>query len=149
MDQQRDLIPILEKLGMGDRAAAIQARFGRGSMDRQSILGRQLQTYVAEGKHEFAGEVAWELLKLASGGSLFSGHRPGDDRDDGGERLQAIKALGRLNRLQPLIDRYEAMLAASPDSVDLLEVLANGCRIQLGKVSQISHWLVTLPPVWK
>ena len=124
MDQQRDLIPVLEKLGLGDKVAAIQARFGRGSMDHQSILGRQLQTYVAEGKHELAGEVAWELLKLASGGSLFSGHRPGDDRDDGGERLQAIKALGRLNRLQPLIDRYEAMLAASPDSVDLLEVLA-------------------------
>ena len=124
MDQQRDLIPILEKLGMGDKAAAIQARFSRGSMDRQSILGRQLQTYVAEGKHELAGEVAWELLKLASGGSLFSGHRPDDDRDDGGERLQAIKALGRLNRLQPLIDRYEAMLAKSPGSVELLEVLA-------------------------
>lgn len=93
-------------------------------MDRQSLLGRHLQTYVAEGKHELAGEVGWELLKLASGGSLFSGHRPDDDRDDGGERLQAIKALGRLNRLQPLIDRYEAMLAASPDSVELLEVLA-------------------------
>ena len=124
MDQQRDLIPILDKLGMGDKAAAIQARFGRGSMDRQSTLGRQLQIYVAEGKHELASEVGWELLKLASGGSLFSGHRPADDRDDGGERLQAIKALGRLNRLQPLIDRYEAMLAASPGSVDLLEVLA-------------------------
>ncbi len=123
MDQQRDLIPVLDKLGMADKVAAIQARFGRGTMDRQSLLGRQLQTYVAEGKHELAGEVAWELLKLASGGSLFSGHRPDDDRDDGGERLQAIKALGRLNRLQPLIDRYEAMLAESPSSVDLLEVL--------------------------
>ena len=124
VDQQRDLIPVLDKLGMGDKVAAIQARFGRGTMDRQSILGRQLQTYVAEGKHELAGEAGWELLKLASGGSLFSGHRPDDDRDDGGERLQAIKALGRLNRLQPLIDRYEAMLAASPGSVELLEVLA-------------------------
>ncbi len=124
MDQQRDLIPVLEKLGKQDKVAAIQARSGRGSMDRQSLLGRHLQTYVAEGKHELAGEVGWELLKLASGGSLFSGHRPDDDRDDGGERLQAIKALGRLNRLQPLIDRYEAMLAASPDSVELLEVLA-------------------------
>ncbi|MEJ7593635.1 MAG: tetratricopeptide repeat protein [Planctomycetaceae bacterium] len=123
MDQQRDLIPILDKLGMRDKVAAIQARFGRGCMDRQSILGQQLQTYVAQGKHELAGEVGWELLKLASGGSLFSGHRPDDDRDDGGERLQAIKALGRLNRLQPLIDRYEAMLAKSPGSVELLEVL--------------------------
>ena len=124
MDQQRDLIPVLDKLGMRDKVAAMQSRFGRGTQDRQSILGRQLQTYVAAGKSELAGEVAWELLKLASGGSLFSGHRPDDDRDDGGERLQAIKALGRLNRLQPMIDRYEAMLAESPGSVELLEILA-------------------------
>ncbi|MDA1229218.1 MAG: tetratricopeptide repeat protein [Planctomycetota bacterium] len=124
MDQQRDLIPVLDKLGMRDKVAAMQSRFGRGSQARQSILGRQLQNYVAAGRNELAGEVAWELLKLASGGSLFSGHRPGDDRDDGGERLQAIKALGRLNRIQPLIDRYEAMLAKSPGSVELLEILA-------------------------
>lgn len=124
MEQQRDLVPILDKLGMRDKVTAIKARFGRGSVDRQSILGRQLQNYVAAGKNELAGEVAWELLKLASGGSLFSGHRPDDDRDDGGERLQAIKALGRLNRLQPLIDQYESMLAASPGSVELLEILA-------------------------
>ncbi len=63
-------------------------------------------------------------MKLASGGSLFSGHRPDDDRDDGGERLQAIRALGKLNRLQPLIDRYEAMLDRAPKSVELLEILA-------------------------
>ncbi len=124
MDQQRDLIPMLDKLGMRDKVAAMQSRFGRGTQDRQSILGRQLQTYVTAAKNELAGEVAWELLKLASGGSLFSGHRPDDDRDDGGERLQAIKALGRLNRLQPLIDRYEAMLAESQGSVELLEILA-------------------------
>ena len=124
LDQQRELILLLERLGMPDKVAAVQARLGRGTEDRQSFLGRQLQTSVAKGNDALAAEVAWELLKLASGGSLFSGHRPGDDRDDGGERLQAIKALGRLNRIQPLIDRYETMLAASPDSVDLLEILA-------------------------
>ncbi len=82
-----------------------------------------MQTYLTQGNEQLAGEVAWELLKLASGGTLFSGTRPNDDRDDGGERLQAIKALGKLNRLQPLIDRYEAMLEASPESLDLLEIL--------------------------
>jgi cytochrome c-type biogenesis protein CcmH/NrfG len=124
LDQQRELILILEKLGMSQKVAAVQARLGRGTEDRQSFLGRQLNAYVAQGNDALAGEVAWELLKLASGGSLFSGQRPGDDRDDGGERLQAIKALGRLNRLQPLIDRYEAMLAAAPESLELLEILA-------------------------
>jgi tetratricopeptide (TPR) repeat protein len=122
-EEQQFLIPILERLQMKSELSAVQARLGRGSETRQSVLARQLQTYTVQGNSELAGEVAWELLKLASGGTLFSGQRPNDDRDDGGERLQAIKALGKLGRLQPLIDRYEAMLEASPESLDLLEIL--------------------------
>ena len=122
-EEQQFLIPILERLQMKSELSAVQARLGRGSETRQFVLARQLQTYTAQGNNELAGEVAWELLKLASGGTLFSGQRPNDDRDDGGERLQAIKALGKLGRLQPLIDRYEAMLEASPESLDLLEIL--------------------------
>ena len=123
VEEQQLLIPVLEQLNMGSESKAVQSRLGRGNESRQSILARQLQTYTAQGNNELAGEVAWELLKFASGGTLFSGQRPNDDRDDGGERLQAIKALGKLERLQPLIDRYEAMLEASPESLDLLEIL--------------------------
>jgi tetratricopeptide (TPR) repeat protein len=121
--QQQTLVPILQDLGLHAELEAINARLGRGAETRQSVLGRKLQAYEAQGNDQLAGEVAWELLKLASGGTLFSGTRPNDDRDDGGERLQAIKALGKLKRLQPLIDRYEAMLEASPESLDLLEIL--------------------------
>jgi tetratricopeptide (TPR) repeat protein len=122
-DQQQQLASRLSQLKLNDKLTALNSRLGRGSETRQSVLARQLQTYTAQGNNELAGEVAWELLKLASGGTLFSGQRPNDDRDDGGERLQAIKALGKLGRLQPLIDRYEAMLNASPESLDLLEIL--------------------------
>lgn len=122
-DQQQMLAVRLSQLGMEEKLSALNARLGRGSETRQSVLARQLQTYTAQGNNQLAGEVAWELLKLASGGTLFSGQRPNDDRDDGGERLQAIKTLGRLGRLQSLIDRYEAMLEASPESLDLLEIL--------------------------
>ena len=123
VDQQKSLAARYSQLGLTGKFSALQARLGRGSETRQSVLAQQLQSYLAQSNNELAGEVAWELLKLASGGTLFSGHRPNDDRDDGGERLQAIKALGKLKRLQPLIDRYEAMLEASPESVDLLEIL--------------------------
>ena len=122
--QQLSLIPVLDRLGMGEDAQAIEARLGRGAETRVAVLGRQLQSWMNSANQELAAEAAWELLKLSSGGNLFSGLRPNDDRDDGGERLQAIKALGRLGRLQPLIDRYETMLAASPDSMALLEILA-------------------------
>ena len=121
--QQMQLASRLSQLGLEEELDALERRLGRGTETRQSVLAQQLQSYLAQGNNELAGEVAWELLKLASGGTLFSGHRPNDDRDDGGERLQAIKALGKLKRLQPLIDRYEAMLEASPESVDLLEIL--------------------------
>ncbi|MFO1000553.1 MAG: tetratricopeptide repeat protein [Planctomycetaceae bacterium] len=120
---QQNLIALLSKQGLNEDVRSLEARMGRGAGTRQSVLARQLQTYTAQGNNELAAEVAWELLKLASGGTLFSGQRPNDDRDDGGERLQAIKALGKLGRLQPLIDRYEAMLEASPESLDLLEIL--------------------------
>jgi tetratricopeptide (TPR) repeat protein len=120
---QQNLVAVLSKQGLNEDVRSLEARMGRGAETRQSVLARQLQTYTAQGNNELAGEVAWELLKLASGGTLFSGQRPNDDRDDGGERLQAIKALGKLGRLQPLIDRYEAMLEASPESLDLLEIL--------------------------
>jgi tetratricopeptide (TPR) repeat protein len=123
LNQQRRLVSVVEQLNLPDRVQALQARLGRGAETRQSELARRLQTWESQGKTDLAAEAAWELLKLASGGTLFSGHRPNDDRDDGGERLLAIKALGRLNRLQPLIDRYEAMLNVSPKSLDLLEIL--------------------------
>jgi tetratricopeptide (TPR) repeat protein len=122
--QQAALIPALGRLGLKQEAAALEARLGRSSESRTSVLGRQLQQFLAAGKTDYAAEVAWELLRISSGGSLFSGFRPNDDRDDGGDRLQAIKALARMGRLQPVIDRHEAMLENAPDALPLMEVLA-------------------------
>ncbi len=122
--QQLSLVPVLSRLGLAQEAGAMEARLGRGTETRTTVLGRQLQNWINSSKSDLAAEAAWELLKLSSGGNLFSGYRPNEDRDDGGERLLAIKALGRLGRIQPLIDRYEAMLAVSPNSLALLEILA-------------------------
>ncbi len=121
--QQAALLPVLGRLGLQAEAAALETRLGRTSESRTSILGRQLQQFLSAGQTDHAAEAAWELLRISSGGNLFSGYRPNDDRDDGGDRLQAIRALARMNRLQPLIDRHEAMLENSPDSLALLEVL--------------------------
>ncbi|MFN9047770.1 MAG: tetratricopeptide repeat protein [Planctomyces sp.] len=121
--QQATLIPALSRLGLQQEATALETRLGRSAESRTSVLGRQLQQFLATGRTDRAAEAAWELLRISSGGSLFSGFRPNDDRDDGGDRLQAIRALARLNRLQPLIDRHEAMLENSPDSLPLMEVL--------------------------
>ena len=121
--QQAGLIPALGRLGLQQEATALETRLGRSAESRTSVLGRQLQQFLAAGRTDHAAEAAWELLRISSGGSLFSGYRPNDDRDDGGDRLQAIRALARLNRLQPVIDRHEAMLENSPDSLPLMEVL--------------------------
>ena len=122
--QQQRLIPVLGRLDLPDVLRAVEVRLGRGTETRTGVLFRKLQTALAGGNQQLGGELAWELLRLSSGGSLFSGYRPADDRDDGGERLQALKALAQVGRIQELSDRYEAMLRSAPDSLPLLELLA-------------------------
>lgn len=122
--QQQRLIPVLGRLGLNEVLRSVEVRLGRGTETRAGVLARKLQTALAAGDTQLGGELAWELLRLSSGGSLFSGYRPADDRDDGGERLQALKALAQCGRLEELTERYEAMLKAAPDSLPLLELLA-------------------------
>jgi tetratricopeptide (TPR) repeat protein len=122
--QQQRLIPVLGRLGLNEVLRSVEVRLGRSTETRAGVLSRKLQTALAAGDTQRGGELAWELLRLSSGGSLFSGYRPADDRDDGGERLQALKALAQCGRLEELTERYEAMLKAAPDSLPLLELLA-------------------------
>lgn len=122
--QRLELVPALKALGLDTEAAALETRMEHGEESRQSMLAKRMQTLMAAGQTSMAGEVAWEMLRLASGGSLFSGYRPSDDEDDGGERLQALRQLGKLGRLHALIQRYREMVRVSPDSMPLLEVLA-------------------------
>ena len=117
------LLPVLDRAGFETLVKSLEIRLGRGTETRVSALSRRLQTLLAEGNRQLAGEAAWEILRLSSGGSLFSGYRPNDDLDDGGERLRALQVLGDLGRLQLLVQRYEVMLQEAPDSLDLLEVL--------------------------
>ncbi|MBL8812619.1 MAG: tetratricopeptide repeat protein, partial [Planctomycetaceae bacterium] len=122
--QRLELVPALKALGLDAEAAALETRMEHGEESRQSMLAKRMQTLMAAGQTAMAGEVAWEMLRLASGGSLFSGYRQSDDEDDGGERLQALRQLGKLGRLHGLIQRYREMVRVSPDSMPLLEVLA-------------------------
>ncbi|MFM8477260.1 MAG: hypothetical protein ACKOEO_15880, partial [Planctomycetaceae bacterium] len=136
--QQQRLIPVLGRLQLPDVLRAVEVRLGRSSETRTGVLARRLQAAQAAGNRALAGELAWELLRLSSGGSLFSGYRPTDDRDDGGERVLALRALAQSGRAGELSERYEAMLAAAPDALPLLELLAElddaaGNREQLAR----------------
>lgn len=136
--QQQRLIPVLGRLQLPDVLRAVEVRLGRSSETRTGVLARRLQAAQAAGNRALSGELAWELLRLSSGGSLFSGYRPTDDRDDGGERVLALRALAQSGRAGELSERYEAMLAAAPDALPLLELLAElddaaGNREQLAR----------------
>ncbi len=124
VSQRVELVPALKALGLNSEATALETRMEHGEESRQSMLAKRMQTLMAEGQTAMAGEVAWEMLRIASGGSLFSGYRPNDDEDDGGERLKALRQLGKLGRLHGLIQRYREMVSVSPSSMPLLEVLA-------------------------
>jgi tetratricopeptide (TPR) repeat protein len=136
--QQQRLIPVLGRLNLPDILRSVEVRLGRSTETRTGVLARRLQSAQAAGDKQLAGEVAWELLRLSSGGSLFSGYRPTDDRDDGGERVLALRALAQCGRAAELVERYEAMLEAAPDALPLLELLAElddaaGNREQLAR----------------
>jgi hypothetical protein len=136
--QQQRLVPVLGRLLLPDVLRSVEVRLGRSTETRTGLLARRLQAAQAAGNQPLAGELAWELLRLSSGGSLFSGFRPTDDRDDGGERVLALRALARCGRAAELAERYEAMLTAAPDALPLLELLAElddaaGNRDQLAR----------------
>ncbi len=124
VQQRLELVPALKALGLERESAALEARMEHDEDSREVVLTKRLKELIEQGQTSLAGEVAWEMLRIASGGSLFSGYRSNDDLDDGGARLQALKQLANLGRLQELIQRYREMLKASPDSVPLLETLA-------------------------
>ena len=136
--QQQRLVPVLGRLQLPDVLRSVEVRLGRSTETRTGLLARRLQAAQAAGNQPLAGELAWELLRLSSGGSLFSGFRPTDDRDDGGERVLALRALAQCGRAAELAERYEAMLTAAPDALPLLELLAElddaaGNRDQLAR----------------
>jgi len=136
--QQQRLIPVLGRLDLPDVLRSVEVRLGRSTETRTGVLARRMQSAQTAGNGQLAGEVAWELLRLSSGGSLFSGYRPTDDRDDGGERVLALRALAQCGRAAELTERYEAMLEAAPDALPLLELLAElddaaGNREQLAR----------------
>jgi hypothetical protein len=136
--QQQRLIPVLGRLNLPDVLRSVEVRLGRSVETRTGVLARRLQAAESSGDRQLAGELAWELLRLSSGGSLFSGYRPTDDRDDGGERALALRSLAKSGRATELAERYEAMLREAPDSLPLLELLAElddaaGNREQLAR----------------
>lgn len=124
VQQRLELVPALKALGLEQEATALEARMDHDEDSREAVLAKRLKELSDQGQTALAGEVAWEMLRIASGGSLFTGYRANDDQDDGGARLQALKQLAKLGRLMELIQRYREMVKASPDSVPLLESLA-------------------------
>jgi tetratricopeptide (TPR) repeat protein len=118
-DLQVQLAAQMHQLGMHDLAEAVLARARRRAGSNTSTLVGLMQQYQRQNKMDVAVQVAHQILRHAPAKSF----RPYQDQDDVARR-EAIQVLARSGKLNDMIGRVESQLKTSPNSVQLLQILA-------------------------
>ncbi|MDR3638922.1 MAG: DUF1583 domain-containing protein [Isosphaeraceae bacterium] len=117
---QVQLAAQMHQLGMHDLAEAVLARARRRAGSNIDTLVGLMQQYQRQNKMDVAVQVAHQILRRAPARAF----NPYQDQNDTAHR-EAIQVLARSGKLQELIDRVEAQLKTSPNSVQLLQTLAD------------------------
>jgi tetratricopeptide (TPR) repeat protein len=118
-DLQVQLAAQMHQLGMHDLAEAVLARARRRAGNNTSTLIGLMQQYQHQNKIDVVVQVAHQILRHAPAKQFH----PYQDQDDVARR-EAIQVLARSGKLNDLIGRVEAQLKTSPNSVQLLQILA-------------------------
>jgi tetratricopeptide (TPR) repeat protein len=116
---QIELAAGMRQLGMHDLAEGILGRARRQAGNRSSILISLMHRYEADQNFDLMQEVAFHILRLSNPVSQ-SGGRAETDR----WRQQALAVLARSGRIKDMIERVEAQIKVSPESVRLYQTLA-------------------------
>ena len=119
-DTQVRLAAQMHQLGMNDLAEAVLARARRRAGGNTQTLVALMHQYQEQNQMDIATQVAYQILRHTPA-RQFSPFQNNNDM----AHTEAIQVLARSGKLQELIDRVEAQLKTSPNSVQLLQTLAD------------------------
>jgi tetratricopeptide (TPR) repeat protein len=151
-DTQVQLAALMNQLGMHELAEAVLARARKAAGSKPPSLLILMQQYQRQQKTDQALQVALQILRLRplSGASLgqvpqsrvtatfglagaASGMMPvaanNTATQDEYARTQAIQTLSKSGKLNDLVNRAEAQLVRSPNSMQVLQTLAEYARV--------------------
>jgi tetratricopeptide (TPR) repeat protein len=120
-DTQVQLAAQMNQLGMHELAEAVLARARRRAGGNASALVALMLQYQQAGKTETAFQIANQILRSSST-KQFSPYN--NNREDSA-RNEAILVFARSGKLKELIERAETQLKAAPNSVQVMQSLAD------------------------
>lgn len=115
------LAQLMHQLGMHELAENVLDRIRKRSGNQTGVLAQLMQQYLAQGNNDAAGQIAQQLLRRSRPNSGQRGYRTSEDV----HREQALQVLNRTGHLAKIIARVEGQLQKSPNSLLLLESLAD------------------------
>jgi tetratricopeptide (TPR) repeat protein len=135
-EAQVQLAALMSQLGMHDLAEAVLARARRSAGNKPPSLLILMTQYQRQKKADQELQVALQILRLrpvslsnvaANPNAAMAGGNPAAEDDYA--RREAIQVLSRSGKINDLVARAEAQLERSPNSMQVLQTLAEYARI--------------------
>ncbi len=120
-ETQVQLAGQMHTLAMHEMAEAVMARARRRAGNKTATLVGLMQQYQQQNQMDTALQVAHQILRKPPGQQS----NPNGNNEEDTSRLQAVQTIARSGKIKDLIERAEAQLKASPNSTQLLQVLAD------------------------
>ena len=138
-ESQVNLAALMHQLGMHDLAEAVLARARKTAGNKPPSLLVLMTQYQKQDKPDIALQLALQILRLrptntaasyqvAMNANGYAVPNQGNNEDDYA-RQQAIQVLSRSGKLNELITRAEGQLDRSPNSMAVLQSLAEYARV--------------------
>lgn len=140
---QVQLAQQMHQLGMHDLAEAVLARARRRAGNNSAVLVSLMGQYQRRGKTDIAEQVAHQILRRApvQRSNIYQ------DVEDP-SHVQAIQVLARSGKLKEMIERVEAQVERSPQSLQLQQSLASYYKAagQRDKLKSVYETIAKLRP---
>ena len=145
-DTQVQLASLMNQLGMHDLGEAVLARARKSAGSKPPSLLALMQQYQSQQKNVEALQIALQILRLRPTSSTGLGQTPQatmtnipngagfnpaihNAAQDDYARNQAIQAISKSGKLTEFVARAETQLERSPNSMQVLQVLAEYARV--------------------